>query len=188
MNVSENQSLLDIAIITCGSAEAAVELAILNGLSLTDEPESISAVPDVVDVDVVSYYSQKGLSPATASGDVPDLVVTPTDVLVSIFDILQSDEVVVLEGQSFFDLATIYCGSPELAYEFAELNEMAVTDEPVAGTRLKKPTADNKKIATYYADKALQPATSILVLQGGGELPEDEGIGYWAIEIDFVVS
>ena len=103
MNVSENQSLLDIAIITCGSAEAAVELAILNGLSLTDEPESISAVPDVVDVDVVSYYSQKGLSPATASGDVPDLVVTPTDVLVSLSDILQSDEVVVLDGQSFFD-------------------------------------------------------------------------------------
>lgn len=188
MKAKEGQTFIDLSIQFCGSAEAAVEFAILSGISLTDEPTSIEVVPAVIDANVVSYFAKNELYPATAAGVIPDLIVTPVDSLISYESILQSDEVVVLDGQSFFDLATMYCGSPELAYEFAELNEMAVTDEPVAGTRLKKPTADNKKIATYYADKALQPATSIIVLQGGGELPEDEGIGYWAIEIDFVVS
>ncbi len=188
MRVLEGQSLFDIAIQSCGSAEAAFEFAVLNGVSLTDEVTIELSVPAVVDADIASYYANKGLQPATAAGIIPDLIVMPVDSYISYESILQSDEVIVLEGQSFFDLATMYCGSPDVAYEFAELNEMAVTDEPEAGTRLKKPAVNNKQIAAYYADKALQPATATTYISGGGELPSDEGIGFWAIEIDFLVS
>ena len=188
MRVLEGQSLFDIAIQSCGSAEAAFDLAVLNGVSLTDDVTVDLSVPVVIDADVASYFAKKNIQPATAAGIIPDLIVTPVDSLISYESILQSDEVIVLEGQSFFDLATMYCGSPELAYEFAELNEMAVTDEPATGMQLKKPIMNNKRIATYYAEKALQPATATTYTTGGGELPTDEGIGYWAIEIDFVVN
>lgn len=188
MRVLEGQSLFDIAIQSCGSAEAAFEFAVLNGVSLTDDVDVELLVPAVIDTDIASYFANKGLQPATAPGIIPDLVPTPVDSYISYESILQSDEVVVLEGQSFFDLATMYCGSPEMAYEFAELNEMAVTDEPETGAKLNKPAVNNKRIAAYYSDKALQPATSTTYTSGGGELPTDEGIGYWAIEIDFIVS
>lgn len=188
MRTLEGQTIFDIAIQSCGSAEAAFDFAVLNGVSLTDEPTLIDVVPDVIDADIVSYFAKKGLHPATAAGIVPDLIVTPVDSLISYESILQSDEVVVLDGQSFFDLATIYCGSPELAYEFAELNQMPVTAELESGAVIKKPIINNKRIATYYSEKALQPATATTYTSGGGELPTDAGIGYWAIEIDFIIS
>ena len=188
MKMLEGQSLFDIAIQSCGSAEAAFEFAVLNGVSLTDDVTIELSVPDVVDADIASYFANKRLQPATAPGIIPDLIVTPVDSYISYESILQSDEVIVLDGQSFFDLATMYCGSPEMAYEFAELNEMSVTDEPEAGAKLKKPAVNNKRIAAYYSDKALQPSTATTYTSGGGELPSDEGIGYWAIEIDFIVS
>lgn len=188
MKAKEGQTFIDLSIQFCGSAEAAVEFAILSGISLTDEPTSIDVIPGIIDANVVSYFAKNELYPATAAAIIPDLIVTPVDSLISYESILQSDEVVVLDGQSFFDLATMYCGSPELAYEFAELNEMAVTDEPETGAKLKKPAVNNKRIAAYYSDKALQPATATTYTSGGSELPSDEGIGYWAIEIDFIVS
>ena len=188
MKAKEGQTFIDLSIQFCGSAEAAVEFAILSGISLTDEPTSIDVIPGIIDANVVSYFAKNELYPATAAGVIPDLIVSPVDSLISYESILQSDEVIVLEGQSFFDLATMYCGSPEMAYEFAGLNKKSVTDELEAGAVIKKPVANNKRIATYYSEKALQPATATTYISGGGELPIDEGIGYWAIEIDFIIS
>lgn len=188
MKANKGQSLIDLSVQFCGSAEAAFEFAVLNGISLTDEPGEIDIIPGVIDAGVVNCFSKKEIVPATYPGIIPDLNATPIDSYISYESILQSDEVIVLEGQSFFDLATIYCGSPELAYEFAEMNERAVTDEPEAGAKLKKPAVSNTKIASYYLSKALQPATASIYTSGGGELPADEGIGYWAIEIDFIIS
>jgi hypothetical protein len=174
----------------CGSAEASVEFAVLNGLSLTDEPGDIDIVilPDVIDAEIVSYFAKREIVPATYTGIIPELIATPIDSYISYESILQSDEIVVLEGQNFFDLALIYCGSAESAVEFAQLNDMVVTDEPEAGTKLKKPSVSNKRIAGYYSDRTLQPSTSTTYTGGSGELPNDEGIGFWAIEIDFIVS
>jgi hypothetical protein len=188
MRALEGQTLFDIAIQSCGSAEAAFDFAVLNGVSLTDEPTLIDVVPGIIDADIAAYFAKKNIQPATAAGVIPDLVTTPVDSFISYESALNSDEVVVLDGQSFFDLATIYCGSPELAYEFAELNQMPVTAELEAGKVIKKPIVKNKRVAAYYSEKALQPATNVTVINGGGELPIDEGIGYWAIEIDFIIS
>lgn len=187
MKAKTGQSLFDIAIQCLGSASAAFELAVMNGVSLTEVPDVLEVFPAVADANIASYFAKKNIQPATAAGVIPDLIVTPVDSYISYESILQSDEVVVLEGQNFFDLATMYCGSPELAYEFAELNKMAVTDEPETGARLKKPAVDNRRIAAYYDSKKLKPATAAAQIQipGAGGY---EGIGYWAIEIDFIVS
>ena len=68
MIVLEGQSLLDIAIQCCGSAEAAYDIAVLNGLSIADDLTAGRelTIPAAVNSSVVSYYTQKGIKPSTA--------------------------------------------------------------------------------------------------------------------------
>lgn len=58
-----------MAVQHCGSVEAAFDIALLNGISITDSiaPGTDLILPPVVDKDVVSYYANRGLVPATAT-------------------------------------------------------------------------------------------------------------------------
>ena len=71
MKALSGQTLFDIAIQSCGSAEAAFELAVLNGMSVTDDlvPGQELIMPDVVNNSISSYYDNKSLTPATASNE-----------------------------------------------------------------------------------------------------------------------
>ena len=190
MIAQEHQTLLDLAIQSCGSAEAAFELALLNGVSITDDIEAGAEMhgrASVLDVDVLNYYEQKGICPATSVGVIPDLI---PDALVETWHAasLQTDELIVLDGQNFIDLATVYCGSPEMAADFALMNGLSVTDTLSAGTKLKKPAVSNKKVQAYFAQKNIQPAMDIDMTSDAGGAVELAGIGYWAIEFDFEVQ
>jgi hypothetical protein len=68
VKVLQGQSIFDIAIQELGSAEGAFDLAVLNGISITDEltPGQELALPTVVNKQIASYYANKGLKPATA--------------------------------------------------------------------------------------------------------------------------
>lgn len=61
------QSLLDVAIQQCGAATAAFELALLNGLSVTDAlaPGLLVKSDTVTDVAVADYYRGRNFKPAT---------------------------------------------------------------------------------------------------------------------------
>lgn len=67
VQVLEGQSLLDIAIQTAGSVEAVIEIATLNGMSVSDDivPSQIRTV-DVHNRSVASYYTARAITPATA--------------------------------------------------------------------------------------------------------------------------
>ena len=66
--VSENQSLLDISVQMSGGIESAFDLALANGLSITDDlaPGQSLTLVAAVDSDVVNYYLTRSLTPATA--------------------------------------------------------------------------------------------------------------------------
>ena len=68
MKALSGQTLFDIAIQSCGSAEAAFKLAVLNGMSVTDDlvPGQELVMPDVVNNSISSYYDNKSLTPATS--------------------------------------------------------------------------------------------------------------------------
>ena len=68
IKVKDNQSLLDIAIQTAGSAEAAFALALVNDMAMSDDLTAGQelATVDVVDRDIYNYYTNKKLTPATA--------------------------------------------------------------------------------------------------------------------------
>ncbi len=67
VKVLDGQSLFDIALQRCGGIQAVFELADMNGLSITDQLEAGSEmeVPEATNREVLSYYTAKGIRPAT---------------------------------------------------------------------------------------------------------------------------
>jgi hypothetical protein len=70
IKVLNGQSLFDIAIQAAGSVEAAFDIALANGVSITDElqPGTILVIPAVVNKRVADYYRSNSIKPATTLG------------------------------------------------------------------------------------------------------------------------
>ena len=93
----------------------------------------------------------------------------------------------VLPLQSLLDIAIQHTGAVENTFAMAVANGLSLTDDLPAGTEIQLPDNVNKDsdVLNYYSAKRLQPATAVIML------PEEErleGIGYWAISVDFKVS
>ncbi len=73
-----NQSLFDIAIQEYGTIEAVFDLAMANGLSVTDTLTAGQVLnvpevdPAVVQPEIVDYYRRHGIRPATGETEVAD--------------------------------------------------------------------------------------------------------------------
>ena len=66
----EGQSLLDIAVQTAGSVEAAIEMAMVNDLSVTDDLEPAELrTADIQNKSIAGYYERNSIKPATAVTD-----------------------------------------------------------------------------------------------------------------------
>lgn len=96
-------------------------------------------------------------------------------------------EITVSENQSVFDIAVRYCGSDEAAYAIAILNNISVTETLVPGQKLEMPVAIDADIVDYFEERGINPATTVTDAESlNNEILE--GIDYWAIGVDFVVS
>ena len=91
----------------------------------------------------------------------------------------------VLSRQSVFDLAIQVSGSAESAFELAMLNGLNITDSLTVGSDLITPEIINRIVHNFYTVNQIKPATEYIINE---PQPGLEGIEYWAIEIDFVVS
>lgn len=98
-------------------------------------------------------------------------------------------KVIVLNNQSFFDLAIRYCGTALTAFEISKVNAIAVTKDLVPGEEIEIPEEliMNKEIVSYFESRNHQPATA---WHGdrATEVQLLEGISYWTVNLDFVVS
>ncbi|MBK5213356.1 MAG: hypothetical protein JJE55_06825 [Flavobacteriaceae bacterium] len=64
----ENQNLQDLTIQTSGSLEHIFEMAMLNGISITETPtpgQKYRSVENDINSDIVNYYVAKSIKPAT---------------------------------------------------------------------------------------------------------------------------
>lgn len=86
----------------------------------------------------------------------------------------------VKAGQNLGDIAVQYCGDHQAIFELARLNNLSVTDDVAAGSVLILPDVVEKRVRRVYVDGNYYPATDSENI--------NEGIGYWGIEIDFIVS
>lgn len=99
-----------------------------------------------------------------------------------------SKEVIILAGQTLADIAVRENGSVASMFDIAALNGIGVSDELKAGSTLLVPdTIMDKTVAEFFRVRGFYPANgwSITEQQAAETL---SGIGYWNIEIDFVVS
>lgn len=99
-------------------------------------------------------------------------------------------KMIVLHHQSLLDLAIQHTGAVENAFDLALQNNRSLTDDLEAGETINyEPTTinQNKDILSYYTAKKLQPATAINY-QSSTINDKPQGVDYWAIQMDFVVS
>lgn len=91
-------------------------------------------------------------------------------------------ETKVIAGQSLFDIAIQKSGAVESVFDLAVTNDLSITGPLFAGQELIDAPVRDQDIAGYYRVKGLTPATALNAGENG------EGIEFWAIERDFIVS
>ncbi len=91
----------------------------------------------------------------------------------------------VYENQSWVDVSNYLYGTPQYAYELAEQNQSAITEDIMAGSVIKYNTQNetNKLVLSSYVSNGSIPATAITAA-----VEQPEGISYWAIGVDFIVQ
>lgn len=92
-------------------------------------------------------------------------------------------EVIVLDGQSLFDIAIQECGSVEAAFDLAVANNISMSNELASSQSLNITPVVNKQVVEYYKNKRLQPATWTRFNE-----VQLTGIDFMSIEIDFTVG
>jgi hypothetical protein len=79
------------------------------------------------------------------------------------------------------DLAIQYLGSAEGVFALAQLNGLAVTDRPAAGSTVLLPEVVDRRTRQQYVERGYEPAVGV-------ETEDGQGIGYWTIGENFIVS
>lgn len=165
IHILEGQSMLDIAIQENGSIMAAFELALANGLSITDELGSqlSKSIPkkEYESLDITSY-----------------LEITN-----------QRNEIVnVIESQSVLDIAIQMDGNVLSSFEWALNNGLSITDDLAPVQKIKMPKSEEfrfKDLANYFNNRNI--ATGYMV--DNSDLPIlPEGIGAMIIGTSFIVN
>lgn len=89
--------------------------------------------------------------------------------------------------QSMLDIAMVHSGTTEAAWDIAQANGLSLTDDLKLEPMLK-PAITNQRIVTNFLTLRHSPATGITNAEIHQQLGAGEGIEFWAIEYDFVVS
>ena len=91
---------------------------------------------------------------------------------------------VVEHNQSVLDVTLQHFGNIDSLFELITLNNLSITDDLIYGSEVEIGNPVSNDVIDTYIDKKIIPATD---LDKDQELLP-EGIGYWTIGIDFVVS
>jgi len=89
----------------------------------------------------------------------------------------------VLAGQNLSDISIQESGTIENLFEIAKKNGLSITEPLQSGTEIDvlQDLKKDVKTVNYYTNRGLKPAS------GSSKIME-EGIEFWGIEFDFVVS
>ena len=161
ITVTNNQNILDIAVKELGGLSGLFAAAQANGISITDDLDGMVLLLDV---------------PENKTVEVVRADETQVEEQLFIHPIYQ---------QNLLDIALQESGSISAVFDYMLLNGISLT-EPLPES-LKIAAVAEKDILDFYKFHNVRPAT-------GGEVNKDsipeykEGIDYWAIGIDFIVS
>ncbi len=95
---------------------------------------------------------------------------------------------IVRQGQNLLDLALQATGDADTALDIALANGLCLSDDLTVGQTIEvsDTLTGNENIRQLYAAHAIHPATGITATNSA-DAPF-EGIEFWAVEYDFIVS
>ena len=97
-------------------------------------------------------------------------------------------KVIVQPGQTLADLTVRHKGDASALLEVAKANNLSPTDALTAGTEITIPGDPiNRQLVRHFNKRNINPATGQTAANATPE-PQLGGIGYWAIETEFIVS
>lgn len=96
--------------------------------------------------------------------------------------------ITVTSQQSALDLALQFCGGLEAAFDLALRNDISITDDLQDGQQFEVPAIVSKDVTNYYSIHDIRPATAITTDAINEIIGTGEGVDFWGIEYDFVVS
>ena len=95
---------------------------------------------------------------------------------------------VTMNGQNLLDIALQATGDAGAALQLAIANGLCLTDDLEAEQTIDIPSdiASDANVRAFYKERNIHPATG--VTNTDESTSPFEGIEYWGIEIDFIVS
>lgn len=179
-----NQTLLDAAIQTGADATRLVEMALQLGVSITDDVQPGAALAGLTPASGLKKLAQQlaAIKPASGITGLTGSYTQPPLQSWVAFVPNSNNLVKVYALQTVLDIAAECAGSVEEVLSYAALLGMALTDDLTPGSSITKPAVINPQMVKRLA--GLYPATGI----SNTEAELLEGIGYWAIGLDFIVS
>lgn len=190
--VLKYQTLFDVSTQETGSIDAAFAIALANGLSVTDvvEPGSIVLIPETLTIDAktVDYFLARQIKPASDNVSQTFEPLNWGAYWVAQSTTSATGKVSAMKGQTLFDIAVQQTGSAENALAIAIANGLSLSAVLEAGTDIEMPSTlkADAKVVNYLAGKGIKPASD--ADENNTEVPLLEGIGYWAIGVDFIIS
>ncbi len=162
------QNLLDISIKEVGNIAALFAIAQKNDLAITaDLPSGM-----LLDVDITGLFNTEENN---------DTAILP--------DVKNEAEILVInskELQTLLDISIQEKGSVEALFAIALRNEKSITDELASGSVIDVNTKIiDEGIAAYYFINKLKPSSNASAIPG---VEVEEGIEFWAVEYEFIVS
>ena len=142
-----------------GGDDALFELADLNGIGITE----------ILTAGITLSVTEP------KSVELERLIVTPDKQLTR-----------SLAGQAWIDMCMQEIGNEERLFDLADLNDVSITDDIAAGTAILSIAEARKEIVRVL--QRVKPASRIRPENDTDTGEIMEGIEFWAIEFDFVVS
>lgn len=97
---------------------------------------------------------------------------------------VKKETVTALPGQNWIDLVLQQTGDESKLFDFIDLNSAGITDDVQAGSTYNSMLPEAERLAVVKAITKRKPSSVFI----GIDNPAPEGIEYWAIELDFIVS
>jgi phage tail protein X len=158
------ETLFDVAVRVYGHTQGVAQLCSDNGVNMTDElPAGMELLYD----ESVLYDTGS--------------------VVISLSPQVLSNQIAVEAGQNIFDIALQMYGNIEGIIDIARDNGKDMTSELTPGELIVgSDEAIDILVRDFYAGRGILPATGLTSEESAVLKPE--GIGYWAIDYDFIVS
>lgn len=161
ITVTYNQTALDLAVQHKGTVEGVVDMLLDNGLSITEVLVAGASLQvnqtDVIDQDVLNYYTDKNLKPASAKTSLANSLGGYFEVTTLSID---PEQLKVKHNQTALDIALQASGTITSITDLLLQNNLSITDYLTVNQSLDFNTAIvNKPILNYYKNRSMHPAT-----------------------------